>query len=185
MIELANIKATDTVGQLRGQINTMQNEIMADQPFIGVAVNPSINFFNNGTLVSAITASMIANERIYALCFPESNGIFVAKFYGTIKFIPDDDAQTNTFTINVPSIKIPTRDSTIGTFVSPAHFGFLQDDEAPMLVNVSAFNFSIMFNTQIVQHGTTCNINGFSDRGPVVGPTVALITDATNYLTLL
>lgn len=30
MIELANIKATDTVGQLRGQINAMQNEIMAD-----------------------------------------------------------------------------------------------------------------------------------------------------------
>ena len=185
MIELTNIKATNTVGQLRGLINTMQNEIMADQPFIGVAVNPSINFFNNGALVSAITASKIANERIYALCFPESNGIFVAKFYGTIKFAPNEDAQTNMFTINVPSIKIPTRDSTIGTFVSPAHFGFLEADKAPMSVNVSVFNFALMFNTQIVQHGTTCNINGYSDRGEVVGPSVALTADSTNYLTLL
>lgn len=185
MIELANIKATNTVGQLRGLINTMQNEIMSDQPFIGVAVNPSINFFNNGTLVSAITASRIANERIYALCFPESNGIFVAKFYGTIKFAPVEDAQTNTFTINVPSIKIPTRDSTIGTFVPPAHFGFLQDDKAPMSVNVSMFNFSLTFNTQIVQYGTTCEINGYSDRGAVVGPSVTLTADTSNYLTLL
>lgn len=185
MIELTNIKATDTMGQLRGQINTAQNEIMADQPFIGVAVNPSINFFNNGAFVSAIKASNIANERIYALCFPESNGIFVAKFYGTIKFIPDEGAQTNAFTINVPSIKIPTRDSTIGTFVPPAHFEFLEHDDAPMSVNVSVFNFSLMFNTQIVQHGTTCNINGYSDRGSVVGPTVTLSEDDTNYLTLL
>lgn len=185
MIELTNIKATEQMWQLRGQINTAQNEIMADQPFIGVAVNPSINFFKDGTLVSAITASKIANERIYALCFPESNGIFVAKFYGTIKFIPDEDTQTNTFTINVPSIKIPTRDSTIGTFVSPAHFGFSQSDKAPMLVNVSIFNFALMFNTQIVQYGTTCNINGYNDRGPIVGPMVTLTADATNYLTLL
>lgn len=185
MIELTNIAVTDTVGQLRRQINTAQNEIMADQPFIGVAVNPSIKFFNNDALVSAITASKIANERIYALCFPESNGIFVAKFYGTIKFIPDEDATTNRFTINVPSIKIPTRDSTIGTYVSPAHFKFLESDQAPMSVNVSVFNFALMFNTQIVQHGTTCDINGYSDRGALVGPSVALTADSTNYLTLL
>lgn len=185
MIELTNFKATDTVGQLRGQINTMQNEIMSDQPFIGVAVNPSINFFDNGSLVSAITASKITNGQIYALCFPESNGIFVAKFYGTIKFTPDENAQTNSFTINVPSIKIPTRDSTIGTFVAPAHFGFLESDQSPMPVNVSVFNFALMFNTQIVQHGTTCNINGYSDRGAIVGPSVALTANSDNYLTLL
>lgn len=35
MIELTNIKTTDTFGQLRGQINTMQNEIMADQMVVG------------------------------------------------------------------------------------------------------------------------------------------------------
>lgn len=185
MIELTNIKATDTVGELRKQINTMQNEIMADQPMIGVAVNPSINFFNNGKLVSAITASKIANERIYALCFPESNGIFVAKFYGTIKFVPDEDAQANAFTIDVPSIKIPTRDSTISTFVPPAHFGFLHDDKAPMPVNVSVLNFALMFDTQIVQHGTTCNINGYSNRGAVAAPSVALTDSVINYLTLL
>lgn len=30
MIELTHSMATDTVGQLRGQINRMQNEIMTD-----------------------------------------------------------------------------------------------------------------------------------------------------------
>ena len=40
MIKLTNIKPTDTIKQLRGQINTMQNEIMADQPFVGALVNP-------------------------------------------------------------------------------------------------------------------------------------------------
>lgn len=46
MIELTNIKTTDTFGQLRGQINTMQNEIMADQPFVGKVVNPSVNVYD-------------------------------------------------------------------------------------------------------------------------------------------
>lgn len=39
MIELTNIKATDTVGQLRRQINSMQNEIMRNQPMIGTGLN--------------------------------------------------------------------------------------------------------------------------------------------------
>lgn len=84
MIELANIKTTDTLGQLREQINTMQNEIMHDQPFVGVCQNISINFYNSDQLALAVTASELTNEKLYALCYPESNGVFIAKVFGSL-----------------------------------------------------------------------------------------------------
>lgn len=123
MIELANIKTTDTLGQLRGQINTMQNEIMADQPFIGYVMNPSISFYRDNSLVGGVTASELAAERLFALCFPESNGVFVASLFGRLRFQAKSDFSFNQIRIDIPGIKLATRDSVIGTFVNPNHLG--------------------------------------------------------------
>lgn len=123
MIELTNIKTTDTLGQLRGQINTMQNEIMADQPFIGYVMNPSISFYRDNSLVGGVTASELAAERLFALCFPESNGVFVASLFGRLRFQAKSDFSFNQIRIDIPGIKLATRDSVIGTFVNPNHLG--------------------------------------------------------------
>lgn len=141
MIELANIKATNTVGQLRGQINAMQNEIMADQPMIGTAVNPSINYYaaskisisGSGTmwedaaLIGTSTASQVSSNLVF-LCFPENNGVFIANVWGAISLTaePTFTGSSTVFrfaVVDIPAIKIATRDSTIATFVTCEHIG--------------------------------------------------------------
>lgn len=125
MIELTQIKTTDALGQLRGQLNTAFTEIQTDQPFVGLAVNPSINFYNNDdSLVGALTASSLTNARLYLLCYPESNGVFVANVWGRISFkSPLTNANVHRIVIDVPAVKLPTRDATVSTFVSPDHLG--------------------------------------------------------------
>lgn len=131
MIELTNIKTTDTVRQLRGQINAMQNEIMADQPFIGTLVNPSINYYTvdsgNATLIATNTASTVKSY-LSALCFPESNGVFVAGVWGLIEITAEPqyvgtDRSYNFVVIDVPAIKLATLDTILSTFVSCEHLG--------------------------------------------------------------
>ena len=129
MIKLTNIKTTDTVKQLRGQINTMQNEIMANQPFVGYVMNPSIEFFNGVSLVNSVKASAIATQRLLALCFPESNGVFVASLFGVIRFRYTAYISFDSIVIDIPGIKLATRDAVIGTFVSPQHLGLSESDE--------------------------------------------------------
>ena len=129
MIKLTNIKTTDRVKQLRGQINTMQNEIMADQPFVGYVMNPSIEFFNGVSLVSSVTSSALATQRLLALCFPESNGVFVASLFGGIRFQYTADFSFDSVVIDIPGIKLATRDAVIGTFVSPKHLGLSANNE--------------------------------------------------------
>ena len=116
MIKLTNIKPTDTIKQLRGQINTMQNEIMADQPFVGALVNPSINYYaydgDNYTLVATNTAIEVTCG-LTALCFPESNGVFVAGVWGMIKADAEPhyvgpDRTYMLVAISVPAIKLAT-----------------------------------------------------------------------------
>lgn len=131
MIELTNFKATDTVGQLRRQINTMQNEIMADQPFIGAPVNPSINYYKQeeikASLVATSTASTVKHN-LMALCFPENNGVFVAAVWGNVYLTSAPQyvvpgTQFDTVIIDIPAIKLTTRDTSISTFVSCEHLG--------------------------------------------------------------
>lgn len=130
MIELTNIKTTDTFGQLRGQINTMQNEIMADQMVVGKAMGVSVNLyttFDNSTLVGAITASNVRGD-LWLLCLPESNGVYVAGAFGTLY---NDAPVTVTaavysIEIDVASVKLPNRDAVVSTFVTPEHMGFTQ-----------------------------------------------------------
>lgn len=107
MIELTNIKATDTVGQLLGQINTMQNEIIYNQPMIGACVNPNVYLYNNKTLVYDLTAQNVTNY-LNAVIFPSHKKYecFVVGLTGLIQFlIPANVAATvNKIKISVQSI---------------------------------------------------------------------------------
>lgn len=130
MIELTNIKQTDTVGQLRKQINAMQNEIMSDQMVVGKAMGVSVNLYSNSAgsgLVGAITASNVRGD-LWLLCLPESNGVYVAGAFGTL--YNDGDVtvtdSVNSIEIDVASVKLPNRDTAVSTFVTPEHMGFTQ-----------------------------------------------------------
>lgn len=142
MIKLTNIKTTDTIKQLRGQINTMQNEIMANQPFVGTLVNPSINYYStdgeNATLFATSAASTV-KSRLIALCFPESNGVFVAGVWGMIQVMAEpqyvgpmlDNHKSVVFVISVPAIKLATMPTNISTFISCEQLGLPSVEQIP------------------------------------------------------
>lgn len=134
MIELTNIKATDTIGQLRGQINTMQNEIMADQPFVGVPVNPSVKYYkastptvsdsgttwSNATLIGTNEASTV-ESRLVCLCLPSSKGVFIANVWGVVEFTSEPTMTGSTTSydfavVNIPGITMATANGEIKQF---------------------------------------------------------------------
>lgn len=136
MIELTNIQATDTVGQLRGQINTMQNDIMYGQPMIGVCLNPSVYLFNNGSLVYSITnqngADYLENLDNYlnALILPtnKKTECLVVGFTGLIHFLTPANvaAIVNKIVINIQGIKgivTTNRSRTYTRFITPDLLG--------------------------------------------------------------
>lgn len=178
MIELTNIKTTDTVRQLRGQINAMQNDIMADQPFVGALVNPSINYysFDGDNYTLAATNSAIEVESyLTALCFPESNGVFVAGVWGMIKVYDEphyvgSDRDYMLVSISVPAIKLATMTDNISTFVSCNHLGLRSLDPIPGftakplqaniadIMFVKSNNSASQVTPSIEQGDNTCNI---------------------------
>lgn len=164
MIELTNIKTTDTVKQLRGQINAMQNEIMADQPFVGLCQNISIKFYDVNTLVGAVTASSLANEKLYAMCFPENNGVFVAKVWGSIYVEETPSSPWNMAIIDIPAVRIPTSDTVVTTFVSPSHFSFNGFDDPNSMsgpLGFAADNPTVSpypLSVTLTEHDATCNV---------------------------
>lgn len=183
MIELTNIERTDPIRELRSQINAMQYEIMANQPFVGKLVNPSINYYSYdgdaATLVAKNTAINV-ESRLTALCFPESNGVFVAGVWGNIAVMiePDyigNDRDYNLVAISVPAIKLATMPTNISTFVSCNHLGLREDypipgfttkplqDNITDIMFVKANNSQTMVTPYIEQGGNTCNIIFFSN----------------------
>ena len=173
MIKLTHIKPTDPVRKLRSQINNMQYEIMDNQPFVGLCQNISINFYNVDTLVESVTASSLMDEKLYALCFPESNGVFVAKVWGSITV---NEAPLTPWTkaiIDIPAVKLPTRDAVVATFVPPSHFGFNRSGD-PNSMKLGPLAFATNNNNTdlnnlsvtIAEHDTTCDVtlmSGVSD----------------------
>ena len=127
MIELINIKTTDTVKQLRSQINAMQNEIMADQPFVGLCQNIAITAYNGGIATSTIPASSLESAKLYALCLPKSDAVFVAKLFGRIQFKFPGNTTFTRIQIDIPSVKLPTRAAKISNFIAPGEIGLGKD----------------------------------------------------------
>lgn len=132
MIELEQIKKTDPIKSLRGQLNTAFNEIQSDQPLVGVCMNPSVNIYDERhELVQAVTASNV-NNYLKALILPENNGVYVCSVKGSIDFsINVSNSARDMFEIcvDVPAIKAASK--TYSTFVSPSHLGLPHADPNP------------------------------------------------------
>lgn len=165
MIKLTNIKTTDTIKQLRGQINTMQNEIMDNQPFVGRAFNPSVKVYSSTEVVATIPKEGMQDNYIYALCFPENNGVFVSKVWGTI-YLPSIDKGNKhygTVEIEIPAIKLPTRNAIISTFVAPEHFDLAVPEVSHEVTNnishiIEGDTTLYMGISDIYQYSTTCMV---------------------------
>ena len=180
MIELTNIKTTDKFKLLRRQINTMQNEIMANQPFVGALVNPSINYYStdgkNSTLFATSAASTVKSS-LTALCFPESDGVFVAGVWGMIQITeepqfvgPQLDNQTDVVSvISVPAIHMATMPTNISTFISCDQLGLPSVEQIPGVttkpmqtnltdIKVVSIDVFDMYTPSIEQGDNICNI---------------------------
>lgn len=144
MIELEQIKKTDPIKMLRGQLNTAFNEIQSDQPLVGTCMNPSVNIYDeHHRLVQAVTASNVSNY-LRALILPENNGAYVYSVKGNIDFsINVSESAYDMFEIcvDVPAIKAAGK--TYSTFVSPSHLGLPHVDPNPSEVTTDEAEYML------------------------------------------
>lgn len=139
MIELEQIKKTDPIKMLRGQLNTAFSEIQSDQPMIGKCLNPSVNLYNEGALVSSVTANNVANY-LNAVILPENNGCFVLDFIGVIQFCSQATQApvVDKIVIGIPAIKAVNASASYTSFLTPDHLGLnhqVIEDEYISLIN--------------------------------------------------
>lgn len=131
MIELEQIKKTDPIKSLRGQLNKAFSEIVADQPMIGACLNPSITFYENSTLVGSVTANYV-NNYLSALVLPENNGCYVAAFHGSIWCLGGQISGArgtfNQIKVDIPAIKCANASASYTTFLTPKHLGLPCDE---------------------------------------------------------
>lgn len=181
MIELTNIKATDTVGQLRGQINTMQNEIMADQPMIGACVDPSIYLYHKDSLEYAFESKIDPNytnvtNYLNAVILPNTKGnkCFVVGFTGLLQFLipPNEAAKVDNIRIRIPSISGITAANT-----SYSYSKFITPDSLGLNHNVNYDRYLSYTNCQYMHRTTGSTVK--------VAPCTASITTSSITTNLL
>lgn len=184
MIKLTNIKTTDMIKRLRGQINEMQNEIMDDQPFVGLCQDIAIKAYNGNSIASTINASSLDNPMLYALCLPKGDAVLVAKVFGRIQF---KFPRATTFTriqIDIPSVKLATRSDKISKFIEPGIVG-LSEPFSPNIMKTGAGWYAednsatakLLF-TIIYSNGKNCNV-GMNFHNPAT-----ITNDGTKTITL-
>lgn len=143
MIELSQIPNTSKLKELRGQINTMADEINGNQMVVGQVVNPTaiIDFYRGS--IKTVDVSMEINQ-LFALCMLKSNSVYVAQVFGSIygratADVTTDDADFAKVSINIPSVKLPNRTAKVSSFVTPGSLGFTElDIEDHSILNTGA-----------------------------------------------
>lgn len=130
MIELSQIQSTSKLKELRGQINTMANEINGNQMVIGQVLHPTATIYSVGGLdVASITADKWVVNQLFAVCMPESNGVYIARVFGCLfATITSTGDAIESVDIDIPSVKLPNRENEVSTFISPFHLGFTPDN---------------------------------------------------------
>lgn len=125
MIELSQIQNTSKLKELRGQINTMVNEINENQMVVGQVLHPTAHFYSNGSIVGTVTDSWIMNQ-LFAVCMPTSNGVYVAQMFGCLLAYGDSvtNNAVNGVKISIPAVKLPNRTAEVSSFVKPSSLGF-------------------------------------------------------------
>lgn len=125
MIELSQIPNTSKLKELRGQINTMVDEINGNQMVIGQVFNPTAKIMNGGNdIIDTITPSQWLINQLFAVCMPESNGVYVAQLFGTLVSYTAATEPIYQVSISIPAVKLPSREAEVSTFVTPEHLGF-------------------------------------------------------------
>lgn len=128
MIELSQIQNTSKLKDLRGQINTMANEINGNQMVIGQVLRPTATIYSDGFDVASITADKWVVNQLFAVCMPESNGVYIARVFGYMfATVPSTGKAIESVDIDIPSVKLPNRENEVSTFISPLHLGFTTD----------------------------------------------------------
>ena len=151
MIQLEQIPLSDKLGNLRKRINTMVNEINTNQMVVGQVMNPSITFLNEGKQVGAIAASNLSGTELYALCMPESNGVYISQVFGVLRSsysTPGVCTETPaSIAVDIPAVKLPNRDAVVSTFVTPEDLSFTTVNEGlvklPKIVVMESVYFKV------------------------------------------
>lgn len=130
MIELSQIQNTSKLKELRGQINTMVDEINGNQMVVGQVLNPrvTISYLHGNNL--EVDVSLELNQ-LFALCMPKSNSVYIAQMFGTIYGRATTDNKRDDFaavSIIIPAVKLPNRTAEVSSFVTPGSLGFTEAD---------------------------------------------------------
>lgn len=187
MIELSQIPNTSKLKELRGQINTMVDEINGNQMVVGQVLNPTVTInYLHGTNLD-VDVSLELNQ-LFALCMPKSNSVYIAQVFGSIFGSATTDNKRDDFSavsIIIPAVKLPNRTAEVNSFVTPGSIGFTEDDSDAHIVwntgvqvdlrvsNSTGSTTSITTNPRINSSSTDIILNAqnlmvLQDTGPVL-----------------
>lgn len=127
MIELSQIPADSKLKDLRGQINTMVDEINTDQMVIGQVLLPSaVIYGKNTTILGSVTSQQWQSNQVFAVCMPEQDAVYVAQVFGVLVATPTltKDGPIDSVRIDIPAVKLPNRETPVSTFLPPEPLGY-------------------------------------------------------------
>lgn len=157
MIELSKIQNTSKLKELRGQINTMVDEINSNQMVVGQVLNPRviISYLHGNNLEVDVSVEL---NQLFALCMPKSNSVYIAQVFGTIFGRATTDNKSTDFaavSIIIPAVKLPNRTAEVSSFVTPGSLGFTEADSDAHMV----WNTGVQVNLQVSNStGSTTSI---------------------------
>lgn len=130
MIELSQIQNTSKLKELRGQINTMADEINGNQMVVGQVLNPRVIISYRTGNNREVDVSLELNQ-LFALCMPKANSVYIAQVFGTIygRATTDNNIdEVYIVSIIIPAVKLPNRTAEVSSFVTPGSLGFTGTD---------------------------------------------------------
>lgn len=132
MINLSQIPNTSKLKELRGQINTMVDEINGNQMVIGQVLNPKAKLSYRGASIGTPNITHWYTNQLFAVCMLGPNGVYVAQVFGCLLSSPSgitvDNKDIYSVDIDIPAVKLPNRTAEVSSFVTAASQGFTADD---------------------------------------------------------
>lgn len=125
MIHLIQINSTDTVKKLRTHLNSEAQSINENQPCIGTAINPTIEFYKFPQKLVATCESKNITNKMFLLCFPNrTNEVYVAQAWGELVLnrpptVASGVTNLQDFEfarISIPTVEVPTKSTSFDSF---------------------------------------------------------------------
>ena len=121
-------KGTGTTYNVANEITTLRNSVSQNsvsQMIIGQVFNPTAIIRNGANdIIDTITPSQWRTNQLFAVCIPESNGVYVAQLFGTLLSYTAATEPIYQVAISIPAVKLPSREAEVSTFVKPENLGF-------------------------------------------------------------